>query len=119
MRHLAALIRSRPYFERVHDPDAVVAGGGPGHRHVIATRGRDYLMVYSYTGAPFELRLGRIAGASLRAWWYDPRDGSAQSAGAFPNRGTKRFTPPGQAAEGHDWVLVLDDASRRLGPPGR
>jgi len=119
MRHLAALMRSRPYFERVHDPDAIVAGGGHGHRHVIATRGRGYVMVYSYTGAPFEVRLGRIAGASLRAWWYDPRDGRAQSAGAFPNRGTKRFTPPGQAAEGHDWVLVLDSASAGFPPPAR
>ena len=99
----------------MHDPEAVVAGGA-GREHVIATRGRDYTMVYSYTGKPFELRMGAILGPSLRAWWYNPRDGSAQSAGLVPNTATRRFTPPG---EGNDWVLVLDDAAKRFPPPGR
>jgi len=76
-------------------------------------------MVYSFTGRPFELRLGVVSGASVRAWWYNPRDGSAQPIGLFPNRGTRRFTPPGRAAEGHDWVIVLDDVSRGYAPPGR
>jgi len=119
MRHLAALMLSRPYFDRVHDPDAVVSGSGPRYEHVIATRGRDFAMVYSYSGRPFELRLGAITGTSLRAWWYSPRNGSAQAAGVVANSGTRRFTPPGQPAEGHDWVLVLDDAAKRFGPPGR
>ena len=119
MRHLGALMRSRPYFDRVHDADAIVSGSGPRHEHVIATRGRDFLMVYSYSGKPFELRLGTISAASLRAWWYSPRDGRAQAAGVVPNTGTRRFTPPGQPGEGHDWVLLLDDAAKRFGPPGR
>jgi hypothetical protein len=119
MRHLAALMLSRPFFDRVHDAQAVVSGSGPGHEHVIATRGRDYLMVYTYTGRPFELRLGGISGGSVRGWWYDPRDGSAAAIGVFDNKGTRRFTPPGPPAEGHDWVLVLDDASRGYGRPGR
>ena len=76
------------------------------------------VMVYSYTGRPFELRLGTISGASVRAWWYSPRDGSARSIGIFPNRGTRWFTPPGRPAEGHDWVLVLDDMSRGYARPG-
>jgi hypothetical protein len=119
MRHLAALMRSRPYFDRVHDPDAIEAGSGPGREHVIATRGRDFMMVYAYAGKPFELRLGVTSGTSLRAWWFNPRDGSAQPAGAVPNSGTRRFTPPGQPGEGRDWVLVLDNAARGFGAPGR
>ena len=86
---------------------------------MIATRGRDFMMVYTYTGKPFELRLGVTSGPSLSAWWFNPRDGSAQPAGAVPNSGTRRFTPPGQPGEGPDWVLVLDDAAKRFGPPGR
>jgi hypothetical protein len=119
MRHLAALMLSRPFFDRVPDPAAVVSGSGERRERLIATRGRDYAMVYSFTGRPFELRLGVVSGASVRAWWYNPRDGSAQPIGLFPNRGTRRFTPPGRAAEGHDWVIVLDDVSRGYAPPGR
>jgi len=76
-------------------------------------------MVYSYTGRPFELRLGAIPGASLQAWWYNPRDGHADPIGAVPNTGVRRFVPPGQSAEGNDWVLVLDNASKGFAPPGR
>jgi len=119
MRYLAALMLSRPYFDRVHDPDAVISGSGPRHQHVIATRGGDYEMVYSFTGMPFELRLGAIAGTSLRAWWYNPRTGRSEAAGLVPNAGTRWFTPPGQPADGHDWVLVLDNASRGFAQPGR
>jgi hypothetical protein len=86
---------------------------------VIATRGRDYAMVYTYTGRPFEVRLGVISGATLRAWWYNPRDGRVDPTGLVPNTGVKRFVPPGQPAEGNDWVLVLDDAAKRFRPPGR
>jgi len=117
MRHLAALVLSRPYFDRVHDAASLV-GSGERYDRVIATRGRDYAMVYSYTGRPFELRLGIVSGASLRAWWFDPRDGSAQAAGLVANKGTRRFTPPGRPAPGNDWVLVLDDESRGFAAPG-
>ena len=119
MRHLAALMLSRPYFERVHDPDAVASGSGPRREHVIAARGREYLMVYTHTGRPFEVRLGVTSGTSLRAWWYNSRDGSAEPAGIVPNSGTRRFTAPGQPGEGNDWVLVLDDATAGFQPPGR
>jgi hypothetical protein len=119
MRHLKALMLSRPYFERVYDAEAVAEGSGAGHELVIATRGLGYEMVYSYTGRPFVLRLGAVSGAWLRAWWFKPLDGRAQSAGLIPNTGTRRFTPPGQPGEGHDWVLVLDDRSKGLAPPGQ
>ncbi len=118
MRHLAALMLSRPFFERVHDATVVVSGSGPRHAHVIATRGADYEMVYSYIGKRFEIRLAVISGTSVRAWWYNPRDGSAQPIGLLKNSGTRWFAPPGQSAEGHDWVLVLDDASRNYAQPG-
>jgi hypothetical protein len=29
--------------------------------------------------------------------------------------GKQKFTPPGEG----DWVLIVDDASRKLSPPGR
>ena len=79
----------------------------------------DYAMVYSFTGRPFELGLRAISGESQRARWYSPRDGSAQTAGVVANSGTRRFAPPGQPADGHDWMLVVDDAAKRFGPPGQ
>jgi hypothetical protein len=119
LRYLQALMLSRPYFDRVYDARAVVDGSGTQHDFVIATSGRDYEFVYAYAGKPFVLRLGIIAGTSVRAWWYNPRDGHASLVGEFPNAGTRRFVPPASATDGPDWVLVLDDASRGFTEPGR
>jgi hypothetical protein len=58
-----------------------------------------------------------IAGAKVKAWGFDPRDGKARSLGEFANEGERRFTPP-NPGEATDWVLVLDDASRNYPPPG-
>ena len=58
--------------------------------------------------------LRRITGGEVKAWWFNPREGSAQLIGTFPTTGSQAFTP---AASG-DWVLVLDNASLDLPPPG-
>ena len=118
MRHLKALMLSRPYFDRAYDEAAVVAGSGDRHERLIATKGRDYLFVYSYTGRPFSVRPGVVAGSSLRAWWFNPRDGRAQLIGTVRPGESGQFSPPGEPGEGHDWVLVLDDASRGYQAPG-
>jgi hypothetical protein len=108
---------SRPYFERVPEPNAV-PGNGERYEYVAATRGKQYLMAYSYTGRPFRLRMGLISGAKVRAWFFNPRDGSARAAGEFPNTGEREFAPPGPSAPGNDWALVLDDAAAKFTAPG-
>lgn len=44
-------------------------------------------MIYSTSGNRIDVHLGRICGASVRAWWFDPRDGSAKGIGVLPNKG--------------------------------
>lgn len=120
MVHLKRLILSRPFLTRVPDQGLLDSDAGTGRNHVRATRGRDgaYAFVYLPSGAPVVVKLTRLSGASVRAWWFDPRDGSARDAGETPRRGSKEFRPP-TSGDGQDWVLVLDDAARDFGPPGR
>ncbi len=118
MQWVKNLMLSRPFLERLPDQELVAGANGVRHEYVVATRGRSYAMLYTYTGRPFEVRLGRITGESVTAWWYDPRTGHARRFAAFPNRGVRRFTPPGTPAPGNDWVLVLDDIAAGFGPPG-
>lgn len=117
MRHLKSLMLSRPFFERVPASEVVV-DQGERYDRVIATRGRQYLFAYAYTGRPFEVRLGVIEGERVRAWWYNPRIGLAEEFGVFENSGSRTFAPPGGRAEGNDWVLVLDDEVAGFPPPG-
>ncbi len=117
MRHLKHLLLSRPFTERLPEEGAVIEAGERYDR-ILATRGKQYLLAYNYTGRPFRLRMGIIAGKEVKAWWYDPRDGTTQLIGAYANRGERLFTPPGKPRAGNDWVLVLDDAAARFPAPG-
>ncbi len=111
MHHLRTLIESRPMLERVPD-QALIADNGVRYDRVLASRGKSYAFAYTYTGRPFTLKLGAIAGSRVKAQWYSPRDGKFTPAGEFANRGAQIFDPPGETAAGNDWVLVLDGAAR-------
>jgi hypothetical protein len=74
-------------------------------------------MVYAPVGRRFSVRMNVIAGGRVRAWWFDPRTGTARQAGTFPNTGEREFLPP-DPGELLDWVLVLDDESRKYPAPG-
>ena len=62
--------------------------------------------------------MNKISGARVKAWWFNPRDGKAQTIGEFPNSDEREFIPPDKG-EMIDWVLVLDDAARNYLPPGQ
>lgn len=75
---------------------------------MIATRGARYVLAYTYTGKPFVLRPGVLRSQTVRASWYDPRDGSRRTIGSFSDQGVRRFVPPGKPGPGNDWVLVVE-----------
>ena len=118
MVHLKSLMLSRPFFERVNDQSLVRTNQGEQYERVIVTRGKEFLMAYTYSGRNFNVTLNKISGARVKAWWYNPRDGKAISIGEFRNRGERQFNPPGEPENGNDWVLVIDDASKRFIEPG-
>jgi hypothetical protein len=118
MMHLRNLMLSRPFLDRVPDQSLIVEGQAEGMGHVQATRGNDYIFVYIPTGNPVKIRLGTISGRQVKSWWFNPRTGSVTAFDTFPNTSAWRFTPPQSPARGNDWVLVLDDDSKKFPPPG-
>jgi len=58
------------------------------------------------------VRMDKLAGPKVRAFWFDPRTGHATVIGEFPNTGEREFTPP-TSGENNDWVLVLDDVKTK------
>jgi len=124
LAQLKALMLSRPFLSRVPDQALVVAGQGDGLGRVQATRdgtpGRDnasYLMAYFPEHREVTLATEVIAGSELRGWWFNPRNGKATALGTLRNARRLSFAPP-TSAPGEDWVLVLDDATRRYEAPG-
>lgn len=125
MQHGRRLIESRPVFTRIPDDDVIVPAQvvtsvpGAGAYRFVATRDSagSYAMVYAPIGRAFSVRMNKISGPKVKAWWFDPRTGKAESAGEFSNEGERKFVPP-NPGEVLDWILVLDDASKNFAPPG-
>jgi hypothetical protein len=108
MQFLKRLVLSRSYVDRVPDQSLIAGGDGGRYDHLVATRGKDYAFVYTYTGRTIPIRMGIIAGDRVKASWYKPTDGTARDIGEFENTGVREFDPPGEPVDGNDWVLVLD-----------
>ena len=115
MQYLRHLMESRPMLERVPDQSLIATALGTND-HIQATRGKDYLFVYSAQGKAITVNMGKISGSEVTAYWYNPKNGDSKPGGRFPNRGQKIFTPPA-TGYGNDWVLVLDDVSKKFADP--
>jgi len=122
VRYIRYLIESRPMLERM--PDQSLIAGDVSRRAVErfeAMRGADgsYAFIYIPSGKPsVTVNTGKLSGATIRAWWYDPRTGDAAHIEDFAKVASRQFTPPA-SPQGGDWVLVLDDASMHYSAPGK
>lgn len=108
MQHLKNLMLSRSYFDRVPDQTLVSDQQAEKYDRILATRGKDYIMAYTYTGRDFSLNMGKIPGGKVKASWFDPRTGKTDFFGEIANTGATKFDPPGERKNGNDWVLILD-----------
>jgi len=120
MQHWGELFHSRDWYDLIPDQkhEGVKSGLGEfrGLDYLAAARTSDGGTVIAYmpTRRAIGVDMGKVAGSQVKAWWFDPRIGETADAGTFPAKGMREFTPPKEG----DWVLVLDDASRQLPPPG-
>ncbi len=120
MIHVKNLFLSRSWHLLVPDlsHDVVTAGYGilGTTEYVSAARASDGSTVLAYlpVGHAVSVDLSSIPGASAKLWWFNPRDGASLNIGSFPSSGSQVLTPP----DTDDWVLVIDDESRNLPPPG-
>jgi hypothetical protein len=125
MQHGRRLIESRPFLTRIPADNLIVPGPvptavpGEGRYKFVATRDENgsFAMVYVPVARKFTLRLDALTGATFRAWWFNPRDGKATSAGDFPRTPIREFSAPNRDDD-LDWILVVDDASKNYPAPG-
>jgi hypothetical protein len=125
MKYGRLLIESRPVLTRIPDnsiivPDKIISSiPGAGSYRFVATRDQDgtYAFIYAPVGRKFTVRMDVIKGKEVVAWWFNPRNGEATMIARYPNTGTQTFNTPAPG-ENLDWILVLDDSSKRYPAPG-
>lgn len=111
MKYLKNLMLTFPFFERIPDQTIIASDNGTGYDRIISTRGKDYLLVYNYTGSPMTIDLTKISGEQKKAWWYNPKDGSLSYIGEFDNK-ANQFSDENGYHYGNDKVLIAIDASK-------
>lgn len=108
MIHVRKLMESRSILERIPDQSILISENSDSPKDIIlATRGEDFIFVYSSSGLPFEIQLGKIPGQQLKSSWFNPRNGQVSIVGKIENEGTWNFAPPTKGVD-QDWVLILD-----------
>jgi hypothetical protein len=108
MVYLKQLMLSRPYFERVPDQSLIAGKQGTRYNYLLATRGDKYAFVYTYTGKNFVVNTTKLPGSKVKASWFNPRNGQITGGIVMAKAKTLNFNPPGNPANGNDWVLILD-----------
>lgn len=86
MKYLKALMLAFPFFERIPDQTVIAGQNGERYDRAIATRGKDYLLVYNYTARPMQVDLSKISGAKKKCWWFNPKNGELQFIGEFDSK---------------------------------
>ncbi len=109
------LFEQRPWYKLVPDQSVLTSESGSGPYRLGAARAEDGSFVIAYTprGQPLNIRMNKLAGAKVKARWYDPRDGSWSVIGEFANARIHEFIPP-SGGEKNDWVLILEDVAKNF-----
>lgn len=119
MQYLKNLMLSRPYLSRVADQSLILSDKGSTYVDLVyATRDEKgtYALVYLPHNKPVTIDLSKISGKEKVIWWFDPRSGKAIKGKNVQASSSQSFTPP---TSGKDWVLVIDDASKKFQAPGK
>lgn len=107
MQFLKKLMLSKPFFDRIPAQEIVI-NQGEKYNYIVATKGKNYAFLYTYTGRNIEVKLGFLQGKSVKCSWFNPRNGKYISIGKIANQGVKSFNPPSEEKAGNDWVLVME-----------
>lgn len=120
MGYLRNLLESRPWQSLLPDQSLVTVPDS-SREHVRAARAADgsFLLVYVPNGETIKVNLEKLTGKDLSGWWFSPKAGVAARIGKVRKSGSREFDAPGESFRGNDWVLVIDDAGKNYGVPGR
>jgi hypothetical protein len=113
MRAFRRLFEERPWYQMMPDQSVLASDPGSGPMRVVASRAHDgsFLIAYAPEGKPLSINMDKVSGKTVKAQWYDPREGTWRNILEFPNTGRHEFVPPSHD-EQSDWVLVLEDAAK-------
>lgn len=108
MQYLNKLMLSTSsYFDRVPAQEILVENNGKKYDYLLATKGKGFAMIYTYTGKPFKVDLSKLKFKASKAYWFNPTNGEEYSINEKIANKVETFNPPSARENGSDWVLIL------------
>ncbi len=108
MKFLKQLLLSKSYFDRVPAQEIIADNNQTQYNYIVATKGKAYAMAYTYTGRNFDIDFSKLGFKPKKAFWFRPENGKQTKLKLPAKKGVVTFNPPGEPANGNDWVLVLE-----------
>jgi hypothetical protein len=105
---LKKLILSKSYFDRVPEQYLLAGENGEKYDYLAATGGKDFALVYTFTGRNISINTNKLQWAEFKATWFNPHNGEMTPIETARSGGIKTYDPPGEETNGNDWVLILD-----------
>ncbi len=112
MKTMRGLFEARLFWKLVPDQSLVFHPAESEARCARLTDGSS-ILVYLPEGGSIEIKTSDLHGGQATAYWFNPRQNSAQLLGTFPNPGKLTFEAP-SSGRNNDWVLVVDRAAAEL-----
>ena len=112
MQYITDLMLSFPYFERVPDQSIIVGKNGVKYDRLIATRGKDYMLIYNYNSNVMKIDLRKISGKKKLLWWFNPSDGAISFIGTADNTIITMSPQIEKTDKINDRVLIAIDAEK-------
>jgi hypothetical protein len=118
MGWMRRMFEKRPWQKLRYNSSAIIGENPEGLQYKVAAVADDagFMMVYIPYGSETKINTSLLKATTLKAWWFNPRDGKSIALGEFANDGAKTFTP-GAVGRGSDWILVIDDAAKNYPDP--
>lgn len=107
MKYLKALMDVFGGGDRVPAQDVLI-GNGERYDRIVATKGGDFILAYTYTNSPIRVDLTSISGKRKQAWWYSPQTGAIEFIGETKEN-LASYKHPGPQGPGNDYVLIVID----------
>lgn len=102
------LLESFDYLSRVPDQSIIISSNDDNKHKVVATRGKDYALVYIPTGQETTVSLERINNSKqVKLSWFNPRNGEKTNIKRTKSKGSF-IAKPITNGKGNDWILIIE-----------
>jgi len=108
IQYARSLLESFDYLSRVPDQSVIISKNDDNEHKVVATRGKDYALVYIPTGLETTVSLEKIEEAKqVKLWWFNPRNGEKTNIKRTKSEGSF-IAKPYTSGKGNDWILIIE-----------